>query len=381
MKNPIVRALVRTWITGALFLLAGIGYTFYGILWIYRFMGMFATKTIIAATVLMIVFCAAAWYFLFPLRSSGSPIELTITKGTTIHAVGRTLKMRGVVTSSTAFVIWVKLSGAEKKLQAGRVSLFAGQGAVEAVKKLMHAEPIELTVTLPEGLTVWQVAGALSRALSIDSADFVRICRDTAAARGLGVPGLSLEGYLFPDTYRFPPGIAPILVAKQMVEHFNEKYANAFFGQEGQSALRKNEAIVLASIIEKEATLASERPLISGVFHNRLKKNMPLGADPTTRYFLNKLNGPLHVSELAVNSPYNTRIHAGLPPGPICSPGLASIKAALFPARTNMLYFVARWDGSGSHDFSLTNEEHSKKKNAIRAGIERKKTTAVRVKK
>jgi UPF0755 protein len=144
--------------------------------------------------------------------------------------------------------------------------------------------------------------------------------------------------------------------------------------------LTKHETVILASIIEKEAELASERPLISGVFHNRLKKGIPLGADPTTRYILGKFSGPLLASEVSVQSPYNTRLHAGLPPGPICSPGLASLTAAMRPQQTKMLFFVAKWDGSGGHDFSMTNEEHSRKKDAIRRSNEQRKAQAARQK-
>jgi UPF0755 protein len=130
--------------------------------------------------------------------------------------------------------------------------------------------------------------------------------------------------------------------------------------------LTKREIIILASIVEKEAVLAEERPRIAGVFYNRLALRQPLGADPTVRYALKKFSGPLTFADLNVASPYNTRRFTGLPPGPICSPGRASLIAAMSPMRTNELYFVARWDGSGAHEFSVTNEEHSRKKLTIR---------------
>jgi UPF0755 protein len=130
--------------------------------------------------------------------------------------------------------------------------------------------------------------------------------------------------------------------------------------------LTKKEIVILASIVEKEAALAEERPRIAGVFSNRLAVRLPLGADPTVRYALKKFSGPLLFQDLNIASRYNTRRYAGLPPGPICSPGQASLIAAMSPMRTNELYFVARWDGSGAHDFSVTNEEHSRKKIAIR---------------
>ena len=150
-----------------------------------------------------------------------------------------------------------------------------------------------------------------------------------------------------------------------MVAHFDESFKTLGQPLSGQSHLSKSQTVVLASIIEKEAVVESERPRISAVFHNRLNKGMPLGADPTVRYIFKKFSGPLLVSELKNRSPYNTRIFAGLPPGPICSPGLASLKAALLPVESRELYFVAKWDGSGAHDFSLTYEEHNRKKETI----------------
>jgi UPF0755 protein len=208
----------------------------------------------------------------------------------------------------------------------------------------------------------------------------VKVCQDSNEARKYGIGAPSLEGYLFPDTYRFPPDISPEGIVKRMMEHFNEMYETIARPPGAETGLTKHETVVLASIIEKEAELASERPLISGVFHNRLKKGIPLGADPTTRYIFGKFSGPLLASELSAQSPYNTRLHAGLPPGPICSPGLASLTAALCPQQTKMLFFVAKWDGSGSHDFSMTNEEHTRKKDAIRRSNDQRKAQAGRVK-
>jgi UPF0755 protein len=130
--------------------------------------------------------------------------------------------------------------------------------------------------------------------------------------------------------------------------------------------LNKKDIVIIASIVEKEALISTELPRIAGVFYNRLRLGVPLGADPTVRYIFKKWSGPLYVSELKSRSPYNTRLHKGLPPGPICSPGRASLAASVSPAQTNELYFVARWDGSGGHEFSATHDDHVRKKNAIR---------------
>jgi UPF0755 protein len=151
-----------------------------------------------------------------------------------------------------------------------------------------------------------------------------------------------------------------------MVATFRKRFAALPRDSSRPPVLTPRQVVILASIVEKEATLDEERGRIAGVFHNRLRLGYPLGADPTVRYALRKFSGPLRVSELNSRHPYNTRVHRGLPPGPICSPGLGSLEAAACPAETKDLYFVARWDGSGGHDFSRTLAEHERKKRLIR---------------
>jgi UPF0755 protein len=379
MKTTMIRALYRTWFTGAIFILAALGYTFYAILWLYRFV--LAFKKIFLVILLVVAATAITAEYVFgPFHVRGKQVEFTIEKGAALRDIARTLRREHVIPSSKALILWVRLAGTEKKIQAGRASFFVGEGVAAAAKKLLRAEPIELSLTVPEGLTLSQTAGIIAKVLKADSAAFVKVCTDSGVARECGMSAPTLEGYLFPDTYRFPPDIAPAGIVKRMTDHFNEMYATIAQPPGGETKLTKHETVILASIIEKEAELASERPLISGVFHNRLKKGIPLGADPTTRYILGKFSGPLFASDLSLQSPYNTRLHAGLPPGPICSPGLASLTAALCPQQTTMLFFVARWDGSGSHDFSITNAEHSRKKDAIIRSNEQRKAQAAREK-
>jgi UPF0755 protein len=379
MKNPVAEALFRTWFTGALYCLAAVGYVFYGLLWTFRFMQKF--KVLFLAVVAPVVLAiAAAAYLLIPFRATTIPVEIVIGKGTTIHAVARKLKQERVVPSSHAFVLWLEMLGIDKKMQAGRVSLYRGEGIMSASRKLLHAEPIEITMTVPEGLTLEQTAAIVGATFGIDSAAFLSACADQETLRRLGIPAQSPEGYLFPDTYRFPPDVKASDIVMRMVNHGIEMYATLVPDSSVQG-FSKQEIVTLASIVEKEATLASERPLVSGVFHNRLTRKMALGADPTIRYALRKFSGPLLESDLATETPYNTRRHTGLPPGPICSPGLASLRAALFPEKTKELYFVAKWDGSGAHDFSITNKEHERKKNEIRRMNEIRKSQAAREKK
>ena len=380
MIKKIIRACGRTWFTGALYILAAAGYSFYAVLWTIRFMQ--TTKR------MLIFFCAgcvlpfaAAVYLFVPLHRSQSAIELTVEKGASLRSIGRTLASQGVVPSSTAFILWMRFRGEETKIQAGSFTFFKGEGILTASRKLLHATPIEVTVTIPEGLTIEQTAGIICRTFHSDSSEFIRECGDTAILRDHGICAPSCEGYLFPDTYRFPPDAASRDIVRRMTAHFEEMTATIPppVRRSNAPALSTHEYVILASIIEREAELASERPHISGIFHNRLEKRIPLGADPTIRYVLRKFNGPLLASELAMNTPFNTRQHAGLPPGPICSPGLASLAAAMAPQQTKDLYFVARWDGSGAHDFSMTNEEHARKKNEIRRMNDLKKVTAAKL--
>src|SRR5271157_1864580 len=182
MKNSFLRALVRTWCTGALYFLAALGYLFYAVLWSIRFMQKF--KILFLSLALAATCVVAATVYLFvPSGGKAVPVEIVVEKGASIHAIARKLKAERVVPSSTAFVFWVRLLGMEKKMQAGKVSLFKGEGMVSAARKLLHAEPIELIVTVPEGLTIEQTAGIISRSLSVDSSEFVRVCGDLEALR------------------------------------------------------------------------------------------------------------------------------------------------------------------------------------------------------
>ena len=380
MIKKLLRACGRTWFTGALYILAAAGYAFYAVLWTIRFMQ--TTKRVLiflCAGCLLIL--AAAVYLFVPLHRSPFPIELTVEKGSSLKSIGRTLAAEGVVPSSAAFILWMKYRGEEKKIQAGRFTVFKGEGIVAASRELLHATPSEVTVTIPEGLTIEQTASIICSALHGDSAEFVRECMDTAVLNEHGIVAPSLEGYLFPDTYRFPPDATAHDIMRRMTAHFEEMTATLPppVQRPGTSVMSRHDYVILASIVEREAELASERQHISGVFHNRLDRKIPLGADPTIRYALHKFNGPLFASELAMDTPYNTRLHAGLPPGPICSPGLASLAAAMAPEQTKDLYFVAKWDGSGAHDFSVTNEEHTRKKNEIRRMNDLRKAASARL--
>lgn len=357
------RKIYRTWLSGVLVCFAGLGYIFYLILILVR---MLQTKKVFIPF-FIIVFLAAAFALVFflPTQKRGSEVVITVERGTSVRAVAVMLKEKNIIPSKKAFLVWVKLNKVDKAVQAGRYRFYVNEGIFSVVKKLRSAEPIDTSITIPEGLTIEQTAATIAAVLFIDTAEFVAACNNKDFIRNLGIEAASLEGYLHPDTYRFGYKVKPREIIARMVRQFVDVYT-AIPPTAMSDKYSQSEIVTLASIVEEEATLASERPRIAGVFHNRLRLGIPLGADPTVRYAIKKFSGPLRVSELQNPSPYNTRIHKGLPPGPICSPGRGALEAALAPMETKELYFVAKWDGTGAHDFSLTNAEHDRKKLDIR---------------
>lgn len=373
MKNIFKSKIFRTWFTGLIVIFAGLGYVFYGIVWAYRFVMIYKKFFLFFFFSILIILITISSFVFLPLQKSNQSIEIVIQKGTSLKEVAQILKKNNIIYSKNVFIFWMRLTNKDKKIQAGKVVFGEKESIFSVSKKLLLAKPIEVIVTIPEGLTIEQTAETIQKKLNINYDRFIELCKDTLFIKQnflLNIP--SLEGYLFPNTYRFPPDISEELIIKKMVENFKINFDTISKPSNMELDLSNHQIVILASIIEKEAAVADERPLISGVFYNRLKKGIPLGADPTIRYILNKFAGPLYVSDLSIKSPYNTRLYKGLPPTPICSPGLASLKAAFSPQKTDMLYFVAKWDGSGRHDFSKTNQEHTIKKIKIRQNNEKR---------
>lgn len=315
----------------------------------------------------------SAWHSATPLAGPGAPMKgFTVPPGSAVSAVGERLQAEGLIRSAWSFRFFAKITGSESRIRAGYYAFSPAMGPREILRGLVTGQAEQLRLTFPEGYSARQMAKALAERGVGDSERFLELAAD--AGRFVdrfpwlnALPeGASLEGFLFPDTYQVggPHAHEEALIALML----------ARFEQVGLPAWREIErprldlfrTVTLASIVELEAQSPPERPLIAGVFYNRLKLRMPLGSDPTVEYALGWKQGSrgLSFKDVKVDSPYNTYKNAGLPPGPIANPGLASLKATLHPESTSMLYFVAR--GDGTHQFTRTYAEHLAAQRQIR---------------
>lgn len=283
-------------------------------------------------------------------------VEVYIPEGATIPKIADILHSRGLIDHPLLFRYAVRVMGADTKIQAGRMTLAGGRSLFELIRNLTRVKALGIPVTIPEGLTAAEIAGVLQRKLGVDSSAFMKVVQDTQLVRETGIEGPSLEGYLFPDTYFIAPHADVRRVAFRMVANFRNRVPKDVAERATAVGLTVHEVVTLASIIEWEAMLRSEAPVISSVYHNRLRRGMLLQADPTVSYALAKGPSRLYYSDLKVDSPYNTYLYPGLPPGPINNPGAASIEAAVRPASTGYLFFVAR--GDGTHAFTSSLEDH-----------------------
>lgn len=304
-----------------------------------------------AAPVAGAVLLAAALGALWAARP-GAPVRVEIPERLSARQTAELLHQAGVVHSTFVFRAFLKLTGFDRQLKPGAYTLRAHEWPTVVARKLTLGLTDDVKVTIPEGWMAAQVAERLARAGAIsDAAAFMKY----ADAK-------RLEGRLFPSTYHFPPNYPVEKAAAMMTAEFDRQIGAAWSAASPKPDLTLEQALTLASIVEREAVLKQERPIIAAVYLNRLRKKMPLQADPTVQYALGREDGVwkkgLTRADLQLPSPYNTYARRGLPPGPICSPGLESFKGVLAPANTAALYFVA--DTTGGHLFSETNEEHSK---------------------
>ncbi len=297
--------------------------------------------------------CAYLWT---PYRGHSTVTEIEIRKGDSFAAITQELSGKGVISQWRPLMLWAQLLGADKKVHPG---LYRFDGAVSPTRVLAHlvdGRSVRYKVTVPEGLTVRQIANLLERRSRASAAGFLTAAMNPTLLEPLGAD--SLEGYLFPATYKFTALATEEHIVKTMLETFERRFTTEMEARGRDLGMTRHQVVTLASIIEKEGGPHDEWAMVSAVFHNRMKRGMRLQSDPTVIYGLDDFDGNLTRRHLRTPGPYNTYTIHGLPPGPIANPGLAAINAALFPAAVDYLYFVSK--NNGSHHFSVTLREHNK---------------------
>ncbi len=318
-----------------------------------------------------------------PVSSDRTSFRVLVTGGASAKEIARLLSDRGLIRSPSVFVFTCRMSGFSGKLKPGVYEFSRSMSVPAIVRTLVRGESLESWITIPEGYTARQIADVLQQRQLVDPEAFLRI----ALTQGYEFPGYpfiygdNLEGYLFPDTYLIARDARAQGIIEKMLEAFDRKVVGPCregieraielrFGLgAGEFAKGLHKILIVASLVEREAKIAKDRSLIAAVIYNRLRKGMRLEVDATVSYIPGDSRGnksEIWYEDLRSDSPYNTYRHAGLPPGPICNPGLAAIRAALEPASVDYLYYVAKPDGS--HVFSRTLEEHDRAKNRIRSG-------------
>lgn len=292
------------------------------------------------------------------------PVHVVIPAGATFRSAADALAQAHIIRWPLAFRTYASLAHRDRALRPGTYLLRPGMRWPDVLDAVTHGRGLLHVMTIPEGWDLTLIVPLLARTLDADSDSVAAAVRDSALRRELVDPAPTLEGYLYPATYSFPDSTPPRVAVAIMVHEFERTWKPEWTARGDSVGLSRHEAVTLASIIEREARLPEERPVISAVYHNRLRLHMLLQADPTVQYALGHHVGRLYYRDLTVDSPYNTYRHAGLPPGPIASPGAASLEAAVTPADVPYLYFVAAADGH--HEFRTTLAEHNEARRAVR---------------
>jgi len=309
--------------------------------------------------VFLLYFCFLALYVAImltkPVRIQ-KDTEVYIPKGASFSFIASTFKEKGIIKDENLFIITGKILGIEKKARAGYYLITKNMTMLEVIKKLLEGRIIEYPLTVVEGDSLYEIADKLGTINPEFKEKIWQLATDKEFLKSLNIDSPSIEGYLFPATYTIPKGMNIDEILTMMVKKFWQVYNEKLINKTKKMGWTVNQVLTLASIIEKEAKLDEERVLISAVYHNRLKIGMPLQADPTAIYGIKRFNKGVKKTDLKNKTPYNTYIIKGLPPGPIASPGLKSIIAALNPANVPYLYFVSR--GDGTHEFSTDYKSH-----------------------
>jgi len=314
-------------------------------------------------------------YFRVPeLSDETERLAFIIPKGASIDAIADSLLTKGLINDKDLFILWLTTLEKDRLIKAGYYEIPKGLTYVQLINYLLKATPKEIKVTLIEGWRLDEIAKELEDKINIDTTEFIRLANDTVFIHQLGIEVSSLEGYLLPDTYHFYWGVDEKTVITYLVNQCLDIFTDEVKGQIKQYNMDIHKVLTLASIIEGEAIFDEERAIISSVYHNRLNRRIKLQADPTIQYILDGPPRRLLLKDLEIDSPYNTYKYYGLPPGPISNPGKKSILAAIFPAKTDYIYFVAK--GDGKHSFSRNAREHQNAKaqfDQVRREVNRQK--------
>lgn len=312
--------------------------------------------TIIAIVVLCFFYIIIQLFA--PLPIGNKNIEIQIPKGSTFRQAAEIFSKEKILRDKNLFLFLGRITGIDRKIRAGYYSIYSSMNLLDLLKALRRGQIIEYEITIIEGDSLSEIAQKLEEKNIINKEDFKKLSTDKNLLAYFKIDAPSFEGYIFPDTYKIPKGMEPSEAIGMMINKMREKFNDDLKKRADEIGLSEREVLTLASIIEKEAAVDEERPLISAVYHNRLRKKMHLQADPTSIYGIKSMNEKITYDDLKRRTPYNTYVIKGLPPGPIASPGLKSIKAALYPAKVDYLYFVSNNDRT--HVFSKNMDEHLK---------------------
>lgn len=302
-----------------------------------------------------------------PVSEEGAARVVVVERGASFRMVARNLYEAGLVRDVDNFMFAARLMRASRRTKAGEYEFSPGMAPIDILRMLVKGEIKSYPATIPEGYSLREIAGVLKEAGLIEhEAAFIERASDPTFIAALGFEAASLEGYLFPDTYAFTKAMGVDEIISMMTARFKAVYAKEFESAAREKGMTLKKVVTLASIIEKETGAGEERPLISAVFHNRLKQRIRLQSDPTVIYGIKDFDGNLTKKHLQTRTKYNTYKFHGLPPGPIANPGAAAIEAAINPAPEDYLYFVSR--GDGTHYFSKNLREHNNAVNRYQRG-------------
>ena len=317
--------------------------------------------TLLIPILLAITLVIAILYW--PQNIMRKSIKVTINHGESLSKISNKLMESGVITNKKSFGLATKIMGLEKSIPVGSYQLKNVNMNKDIINRLVYGRPEVKKITLLEGWNLKQVSNHLAKEMGFEHRELLGIFNDKDFVKSLELGSDNLEGYLYPETYYFFDGEKERSVIKRLVKEYKKFWSDTNVIKADSIKLTQHQIVTLASIIEGEAIYDSERPIISAVYHNRLKKGMKLQADPTVQYIIK--DGPRRLlnKDLKIKSPYNTYLYQGLPPGPINSPGFESLKAALNPEKNDYLYFVAR--GDGYHTFSKNEKDHERAKRAF----------------